>query len=592
MLKRNLSLLLVFTLLLMAFAACGSEPAETASESLAEAGSETAEPVEEVPSEEVQIPEAAPEQTEEAPAETPQASAVEAEPAVTYPLVEETATLSLWNQMGPWTSMFMDTYDDHPCFQLAEEITNVHIDFTTASFLDATTQFQLMISAGEYTDLIDGAAEMYTTGGAGAIEDEVILELSGYVAEFAPNYSALRESDEILYKETMLDDGSMVCFQPVRDLDNYVYPGTGLMIRQDFLDAVGMDIPETYDELESVLTAFRDQLGVDIPLYLDPSGVLQDNWLAAGYDVALMTGSGMHQTMPFYQVDGAVHYGLMEEGFRDYITMMHNWYTNGLISNDFTSALNMRDSGYGELMASDTVGVFLAANTSLNAFNEAGKAVNPDYNLVAMADLTAEAGGQTHLGNYVSHSGTGGFCITTACEDPELAAQWCDFWFSEQGILIANWGVENESYTLDENGEPHFTELMTNNPNYSLQEMTGLYCLYISTLETTLTYDSSAVLLEQYPESASEAVEIWTSNKDGEYELPERLSMSMTAEESTSFNSYYSDIETYAAETVPKLINGTISLDQMDAVQETLVSMGINSCIELKQAALDRFNER
>lgn len=586
MLKRNLSLLLVFALLMMA--ACGSKPASSESGSAVEAGSAAAASAEEAAPEEIQTPKAPSEQAADAPASTPEES--EAVPAVTYPLVEETQTLSLWNQMNTWTPMFMDTFDEHPGYQLAEQITNVHIDFTTASFLEAATQFQLMISAGEYTDLIDGAAQMYITGGAGAVEDGVILELSRYMAEFAPNYSVLRERDAALYKETMLDDGSIVCFHPVRDLDNYVYPGTGLMIRQDFLDAVGMEIPKTYDELERVLTAFRDQLGVEIPLYLDASGVFQDNWLAAGYDVALMTQTGMHQTMPFYQVDGEVHYGLMENGFREYVTMMNRWYTDSLISNDFTSALSMRDSGYGALMASDTVGVFLAANTSLNAFNEAGKAVNPDYNLVAMPDLTVEAGSQTHLGNYVSHSGTGGFCITTACGNPELATQWCDFWFSEQGILIANWGVEHESYTLDESGEPHFTELMTNNSDYSLQEMTGKYCIYVSTVETTLTYDSSAILLEQYPESATEAVTIWASNKDGAYELPER--MSMTAEESTTFNSFYSDIETFAAETVPKLINGTLSLDQLDSVQETLASMGIDTCIELKQSALDRFNER
>lgn len=587
MLKRNLSLLLVLALLMMAFSACGTEPVSAGSENTGEADLATSEAP--VSAEEAETSAAA-QEAEEPSAESPDMSDVEASPAVTYPLVEGTEALTLWNQMNTWTPMFMDTFDEHPGYQLAEQITNVHIDFTTASFLEADMQFQLMISAGEYTDLIDGASYMYVTGGAGAVEDEVILELSSYIEQYAPNYTALLESDEELYKETMLDDGSMVCFHPVRDLENYVYPGTGLMIRQDFLDAVGMEIPETYEELETVLTAFRDQLGVEIPLYLDASGVFQDNWLAAGYDVALMTQNRMHQTMPFYQVDGTVHYGLMEEGFREYVAMLNRWYTEGLISNDFTSAMSMRDSGYGELMASDSVGVFLAANTSLNAYNEAGKAVNPDYNLVAMADMTVEAGGQTHLGNYVSHSGTDGFCITTACDNPELATQWCDFWYSEQGILIANWGVEDESYTLDENGEPHFTELMTNNPDYSLQEMTGKYCIYLSTVETTLTYDSSAILLEQYPESAAEAVDIWASNKDGAYELPER--MSMTVEESTSFNGYYSNIETYAAETVPKLINGTISLDQLDSIQETLVSMGIDACIEFKQAALDRFNQR
>lgn len=594
MLKKHLSLWLAIVLVIMCFAGCSG----TDQSSAAEASVPSASSVAEAPAEASEPAEAASEPAETAaedPASAEQEASVPEEavvevPAVTYPLVEETETLTMWNQTNPWMTSFFTTYDEHPGYQLAEEITNVHIEFTSASFMEADTQFQLMIASGDYNDLIDGAAHMYTGGASGAIDEDVVLDLSDLLDEYAPYYSALRNADPDVLKETMLDDGRIASFFPIRDLDNYVYPGNGLLIRQDMLDAVGMDVPETYDELHDVLAAFKEQLGVEAPLYIDPSGVFQDNLLAAGFDVAVMTQSGMHQTMPFYQVDGEVHYGIIEEGFAEYITMMHAWYEERLIGADFTSNSDSRTGDYTSIVTSDNTAVFLGANTSIASFISAGQEINPDYNIVPMSDITKEKGGETHLGNYVSHSGTAGLSVTSACENVPLAIQWCDFWYSEQGILIANWGVEGESYEIDENGNPYFTELMTNNPDFSLQEMTGKYCLYTSTVETTLTYDSAKVLLEQYPEIALEAVATWAEGKDGEYELPER--MAMTSEESSEFNGYYSDMETLVAETIPKFINGDKSLDELDGFVAELIAMGAEECIGLKQAALDRFIAR
>jgi len=388
----------------------------------------------------------------------------------------------------------------------------------------------------------------------------------------------------------MLDDGRIACFHSIRDLDNYVYPGNGLLIRKDLLDQVGMEIPETYDQLHDVLTAFKDQCGLAAPLYMYPTGVFQDNLLAAGFDVAIMTQSGMHQTMPFYQLDGAVHYGIVEEGFREYITMMHQWCEEGLISRDFPSNTDPHAPEYTTQMAQGNAGVFMGSNTAIAATVEAGQASVPGYDLVPMSDVTKEPGGVTHLGNYFSHTGAPGVAISTACDDVPLALQWCDFWFSDQGILLANWGIEGESYELGADGQPHFTEIMTNDPNYSLMEMTGKYCVYTTTVETTLSFDSALPMLEQYPEIAVDAVSVWADGKDGEYELPER--MSMTAEEKSEFNGYYSDMETLVAESIPKFINGDRPLSELDNFMATVGSMGAEQCIAIKQAALDRFNER
>ncbi len=70
------------------------------------------------------------------------------------------------------------------------------------------------------------------------------------------------------------------------------------------------------------------------------------------------------------------------------------------------------------------------------------------------------------------------------------------------------------------------------------------------------------------------------------------MRLTNTAEEGTQFASKYTDIETYVQECNVKFIMGQMSLDDYDSYRDTLKSMGIEDCIALKQAALDRYNAR
>ena len=66
----------------------------------------------------------------------------------------------------------------------------------------------------------------------------------------------------------------------------------------------------------------------------------------------------------------------------------------------------------------------------------------------------------------------------------------------------------------------------------------------------------------------------------------------MTVDEGTEYSSLFTDISTYVDECNVKFIMGQMSLDDYDAYRDTLKKMGIERCIELQQAALDRYNAR
>ena len=68
--------------------------------------------------------------------------------------------------------------------------------------------------------------------------------------------------------------------------------------------------------------------------------------------------------------------------------------------------------------------------------------------------------------------------------------------------------------------------------------------------------------------------------------------MTMTDEENSEYVALYTDIETLTHENTVKFITGEQSLDDYDAFVEQLHTYNIDRCIELKQAALDRYNAR
>jgi len=179
-----------------------------------------------------------------------------------------------------------------------------------------------------------------------------------------------------------------------------------------------------------------------------------------------------------------------------------------------------------------------------------------------------------------------GITITTACENPELAMKWCDFWYTEDGVLLANYGIEGQSFEFDENGQPYITELVTNNPDgLSLMDTQFMYSTDSVNRINDITKTRST-----YTEAGLEARDIWDYNRDDANTYPSAAAL--TADEADEHSSIYSDINTYLQEQIAQFITGAKSMDEWDTFVEKLKDMGIEDCIQLKQDAYDRYLAR
>ena len=587
--KRKLSaIFLMLAMLLSLASACStgaqssqaaeipSETTESAVEMVQASALEETEEAEEAE----EVENAADSETETSCEETPEPS--EPEEAednfiyATYPLVDETTTFSIWIA---YNSPAVADFNEQQAVLTAREITGITIDYLQFSPMVASEQFNLMVASGDYTDMIHGAVTQYNGGGTRAVQDDVLIDLLDIANVYAPNFMNIMKSDENIYRDCINDDGYLLSF-PV--IYSKPFVGAGYVIRQDWLDALELDTPVTYEDWTKTLTAFRDAYGCSNPLLITSAVMGEAGQPSGGFDVVGYTlGSNIGSDM--YQVDGEVHSSFLEDGYREFIELMHQWYEDGLISRNFTENSSDPMSGNKDgLITTGNVGIWYGAQTDFEQYPAA--ATDPNFTMQAITSPVKTEGQRNHFGGtrelvYQSK----GYSITTACMQPELAVQWMDFWFTEEGARLANFGTEGISYTLV-NGKPQWTDILTSAPSPG------------SVLATQTMGQNAGTIKEPtsglglYFEEQLEAEDIWTGSADGSYYIPS--SVQLTADEGEEFTSKATDYETYAAESILKFINGDSSMEEWDAFVSHLEDMGIHDTVALYQAAVDRYYAR
>jgi putative aldouronate transport system substrate-binding protein len=229
------------------------------------------------------------------------------------------------------------------------------------------------------------------------------------------------------------------------------------------------------------------------------------------------------------------------------------------------------------LVSSSAVGVWCTSGEGLG---------NIEVPISCVPNLTVEEGGIDHLTSTSLLTDSTNTYITSCCEDVELAMRFCDYLYSEDGILFYNYGFEGEDYTIDENGQPQFTDAVINNEygvdvsNYMRIRAPYTLCSSMMLRYRTAAYNTDI---------ANEAWDVWSSNLDGTMFIPSNVSMNNEETETSSY--YVADIVTYASQMIPQFITGDADLGDWDSFVASLKDMNIETCIAAEQSAYDRCME-
>ena len=585
--KKRIALLCVFSLLLGLLAGCASS-SQTPSQPAAEAAS--AEPAAEPSPPPIAEPAAAPEPAQ-APAVEPEAEQSASEPAeeesnsapdaelaystVAFPFTDEPVTLEYYLAAPNIPAGGgIDGYADMQVIQDLEAASGVHIYFNEISFAAYTTQFQLMCASGLYPDMMSNVQQYYSTGAVGAYEDEIIIPLNDLLEENAPDFLRLIESKGVT-SELKDDNGNILYF--VQLLDSLAQK-SGCVVRGDWLDALNMDVPETVSQMEDVLVAFKQTYDCQQPLYMTSSN--------SGANLAGAFGlSGDGTDGGLMQVDGQITTVFVQEEYLDYIQLLHSWFEKGLFSQDYVSTdYDPFAQLEKTLLATNDVGVWSANLNDLPGYD--GVAEEGFY-LYAVPALVREPGDVLHF-NTLSYVENSTVSISTLCQYPELAANWSNYWYTDEGYLQYNYGVQDLTFTFDDAGEVEYTDMVYNNDlGFSGSQFLRLYCL----AGQLPGYQAQRRTACFYNELQNQAWDIWTDSLgDSANTIPSGVTL--TAEESTEYSNRISDIETYVSENIPKFILGMKPFEEWDEFIDNILASDIDRCVEIYQIALDRYNNR
>ena len=501
---------------------------------------------------------------------------------LTLPLTEEKEELSVWLV---YSGTIVKDINDIEGIKKMEELTNVHINWMPVNLQEIGEKYGILLSSGEYPDIIYAASNSYPGGFEKGVEDGVIYpDHDKLIHEYMPNYMSYLEISDEARREATADSGKMLVIKNIVGTDGTPQSeGTyeGMSYRQDLLEKLGVDVPTTIDEWHDVLVKAKEEGIVEAPLMLNQDG---SSPLSEAWGVASRSGNYLQLE------DDKVSYAAALDGYGEYLETMRQWYAEGLIDPNFTSFIFYPQTpGNVEtnhnLLFSRTLSMFTG-----QAYKNMGMVNNEEEFLQPIAAPVLNKGDTQKYQWGTRIIAKDAIYITTSCKNPELAAKWIDFQYTEIGERLNWYGIEGETYTIGEDGTPQFTDKVTKDitPKDVLQKYTLNWgdC-WLGKHNVSANWKLSSALTGGQNQEL-EAVNIWSEPPVNLYLT---TSISLTEEEGDEINPIMTTLTTMVQEYTINYILGS-ETKSFDEFRDDLSAFGLQKVLDTYQAAYDRYLER
>jgi len=496
--------------------------------------------------------------------------------ATDLPIIKEgddPVTIAVWRDFN---STVMAGLDESAVFKAMEERTGVKIEWVYPPAGSRDENFMLRISTNDLPHLFSTPPD-YPGGLEKAVDDDIYLPLNDYYDRgLTPNYQFLRETYPEIGMNTVLDSGLMVAWHMI----DYVpsSPWTGLWVRLDWLEELGLDLPVTIEDWDTMLRkaneAYGAVLGLNIP-----------DWYGFGVNFAF--GASYDTGYNWINKDGVVEYGPANEGYRQFLTLLNGWYEDGLYDPDFATR-TFED--YYANVANGLYSAFGMAYGELGPAIVSGTAVNPNFNVYAVRQPISYEGQVVKLRQSDSIVRTDKEYLTTRCVEDgidDIAMMWKDWWYSQEGGDLCSYGPEGVSYVWNEDDTLTWIYKDSGVIPEASKDLDFWTVFPLFKLHNW-GYLRDSTAYEMQP-GVWQCIGEWSENEPLYY-YPDFVTL--TADEDKELSRIETNLRTYRQEMTFKFITGQESLEKFDDYVDSLKSMGLDDAIEIKQTGLDRYLAR
>ncbi|WP_339372702.1 extracellular solute-binding protein [Paenibacillus elgii] len=449
-----------------------------------------------------------------------------------------------------------------PVWGFLQKETGVTLDIQPPSGGKLEEAISLAIASGTLPDLLwtqnKSLADKFGQQGA-------IANVLDYVNEM-PNFKKWMDQHPTAVQSAIASDGKM-----------YTLPNEGIgetnrmiwMYREDIFKKHGLKQPATWDELYATLKQLKELYPNSYPLtvryglqYLQNFGASFNTVAKLGTDPSVYFDPGSKQWK----------YGPTEDNFKKMIEYLNKFYKEKLIPPDF---LTVDTKIWQDMMSTNRAFVTLDYIGRIDFFNAALRKDNPEFNLLFMAPPAGWSGGPQK--NAFTQTAEEGFMISSKSKNMKDVAKFLDFFYTEKGKNLASWGVEGESYKV-ENGKKAFIGDIKDVSD--LRKKTGL-----STDGTYIWFDYDAHISLASPE-LKQAYQLAPK-----YDSERQLKPALTSAEIETLSTIGDALVKSRDENLSKFIIGERSLAEWDKYVEEQNKLGIDKILTIYKTAYERMQK-
>ncbi len=445
-------------------------------------------------------------------------------------------------------------------FKEAARMTGIFAKTTVSkSNSDLTQSFNLMLASGEIDDLVFTQDELQFVkfGMEGAF-----VQLDQHL-DIMPNFKKLLEENPEIKRNITAIDGH-IYYIPFMQAGK---TAGGWFVREDWMEKLGLENPTNAEELYAVLKAFKTQ---------DPNG----NGIADEVPYFGSATNKLAEFFPlwgarqgFYVKDGNICFGPLDPEYKTAMQNIIKWYNEGLLDKEIvTVTTSPRDR-----MLMDNIGGMT------NDWFSSTARYNDTITNIPGFKFTPFAPPENIVLNSRPASNNYGWGIYSGTEYLEEACKFLDFWLSDEGSTLINFGVEGKHHTMVD-GKPQFTEevLSQESPQTYLREF-GCWM----GIGYKQEFQAEAQWMNQI---AADGMKMYEEGNWFAEQIPQTLHMQMTEAEREEYMTIKTAIDTHYDELFQKWLLGSANFEaDYDKFINDVKVLGADRLIDLMNIAYDRY---
>lgn len=408
------------------------------------------------------------------------------------------------------------------------------------------------------------------------------LDLSPYLDKM-PNLKKVISQQPEINKNKI--DGKLYGFPLVA---NWAGVGGQLsMIRVDVIEKLGLKKPTTYDELYQVMKKMKEANPDSYPFTARAANGLTgtENLINP---ISFAFGSGyttFNGTKVYYEPkEKQYKFGPAMPEFKTAITYLNRLYKDKLLDPDYATATSQI---WQEKLNSGKAFYFQDNNGFAGTFNINLQKKDPNAKFDMLDTMTSPGGAKRNLIYALGHLSES-YVINAKVKNPEQVVQFMDWFYSQEGIEVTNFGIKGEDFTGD-NNDYKLTDAIVNkykdktpSPVYAMQSEYGTGYLGLAVDE-----DGRAGL----PFNSKESIE-WNTKAAKGLAAGENVQFvndpPFTKEEREKLKQIRTQLDAHLAQNMDKFIVTDGALNGWDDFVKQLKAKGADDIVKIYNDALAR----